>query len=258
MNNPSIPITNWDTVLYENKHAFVWQYGEDLLQLLNPQRGEQILDLGCGTGQLTEKIRNFGAEVMGIDDAPTMIKKAKHNYPHLKFDVGDAKSFQVEKPLDAVFSNAVLHWIPEAEAVIGCVHQALKVGGRFIAEFGGKGNVQEITTAIAFALNSMGVEKQSPWYFPSIGEYASLLENQGFEVRYATLFPRPTPLAEGDAGMRNWIQMFAGSFLLGLSQEEQKRVIQIAEERLKPSLYSDGSWTADYRRIRIVVIKTGA
>jgi trans-aconitate methyltransferase len=133
---------NWNAALYENKHAFVWQYGEDLLQLLNPKQGERILDLGCGTGQLTEKIATFGAVVMGIDNAPAMIEKARQNYPHLRFDVADARNFQVEQPLDAVFSNAALHWIKEPDAVINCVHQALKPGGRFVAEFGGKGNVQ--------------------------------------------------------------------------------------------------------------------
>lgn len=137
---------NWNAALYEDKHAFVWQYGEDLLQLLNPKQQERILDLGCGTGQLTEKIATFGAVVMGIDNAPAMISKAKQNYPHLQFDVADARNFQVEQPLDAVFSNAALHWIKEPDAVIRSVHQALKPGGRFVAEFGGKGNVQAITT----------------------------------------------------------------------------------------------------------------
>lgn len=115
MNNIST-INNWNAVLYEDKHAFVWQYGEDLLQLLNPQPGESILDLGCGTGQLTEKIAQVGAEVMGVDYASTMIEKARQNYPHIRFDVADATNFHVDKPLDAVFSNAALHWVKEADS----------------------------------------------------------------------------------------------------------------------------------------------
>jgi len=71
------------------------------------------LDLGCGTGQLTDKIATFGAEVRGIDHSPAMIEKARQNYPHLQFDIADARNFQVEQPLDAIFSNAVLHWIKE-------------------------------------------------------------------------------------------------------------------------------------------------
>jgi len=247
---------NWDTTSYESKHAFVWQYGEDLLTLLNPQAGERILDLGCGTGQLTEKIALVGAEVLGVDHTPTMIEKARQNYPHLHFEVGDATNFQVAQPLDAVFSNAVLHWVKSPAQAVACIHQALKPGGRFVAEFGGRGNIEAIATAILRTLASMGIpEPPNPWYNPSIGEYTTLLEQQNFDVIHATLFPRPTPLAEGDAGMANWIQMFASGFLAGLSANQKNQLIKSVEAQLKPSLYSQGTWTADYRRIRIVAIK---
>ncbi|MEH2382236.1 MAG: methyltransferase domain-containing protein [Nostoc sp.] len=257
MNNLSIPNNYWDTSLYEDKHAFVWQYGEDLLKFLNPQPGESILDLGCGTGQLTEKIAQAGAEVMGVDHASTMIEKARQNYPHIRFDVADATNFQVDKLLDAVFSNAVLHWVKEADSAIASIHQSLKPGGRFVGEFGGKGNVEAIVTALESALEAFNISAQTlnPWYFPSIGEYATLLEQQGFDVIYAILFTRPTPLAEGEAGMANWIQMFASSFLAELSGEQQTQVIRAVKEQLKPTLYQQGTWTADYRRIRIVAIK---
>ncbi|MBE8967964.1 methyltransferase domain-containing protein [Nostocales cyanobacterium LEGE 12452] len=257
MNNISTS-NNWDTSLYEDKHAFVWQYGEDLLKLLNPQPGESILDLGCGTGQLTEKIAQAGADVWGIDSAPAMIEKARENYPDIRFDVANAANFQVDKPFDAVFSNAVLHWVKEADSAIASIHQSLKPGGRFVAEFGGKGNVLAIVTALYSALESIGIPQaqvENPWYYPSIGEYASLLENQGFDIIYAILFPRPTPLAEGETGIANWIKMFASPFLAGLSPEQQIQIIPVVEEYLKPTLYQQGTWTADYRRIRIVAVK---
>ncbi|MEH2001671.1 MAG: methyltransferase domain-containing protein [Nostoc sp.] len=257
MNNLSIPKNYWDAALYEDKHAFVWQYGEDLLKFLNPQPGESILDLGCGTGQLTEKIAQAGADVWGIDSAPAMIEKARENYPDIRFDVANAANFQVDKPLDAVFSNAVLHWVKEADSAIASIHQSLKPGGRFVAEFGGKGNIKAIATALESALEAFNIPAQAlnPWYFPSIAEYASLLEQQGFDVIYAMLFARPTPLADGEAGMANWIGMFASTFLAGLSSEQQIQVIRVIEEYLKPTLYRQGTWIADYRRIRIVAIK---
>jgi trans-aconitate 2-methyltransferase len=257
MNNLPLLDNNWNTDLYEDKHAFVWQYGENLLKVLNPKPGESILDLGCGTGQLTEKIAQAGAEVIGIDRAFSMIETARQNYPHLRFDVADARDFHVLKPLDAVFSNAVLHWIKEADAAIASIHQALKPGGRFVAEFGGKGNVQAIVTALYSALEAIAISPQAlnPWYFPSIGEYATLLEQQGFDVTYATLFARPTPLTEGEAGMANWLEMFADAFLAGLSADQKIQIIRTVEEHLLPTLYQEGNWTADYRRIRIVAIK---
>ena len=249
---------SWNTALYEQNHAFVWQYGESLLNLLAPQAGERIIDLGCGTGQLTAKIAESGAFVQGIDSSLSMISTAKTNYPHLDFAVADARDFQVEVPLDAVFSNAVLHWIKQPDAVINCVEKALKPGGRFVAEFGGQGNVGAIVRALLCVLSEIGFsepESLNPWYFPSIGEYALLLENQGFEVSYAVLFDRPTLLEGGSAGMVNWIEMFAGGFLSGLSHEVRSRAILAVAERLQPTLYQDASWTADYRRLRVVAVK---
>ena len=249
---------NWNTTLYEDKHGFVWEYGEALIELLAPQPGESILDLGCGTGQLTNKIAATGAKVIGIDRSKDMIIQAKQNYPQLKFEVADATNFQVEQPLDAVFSNAVLHWIKAPEAVINCIRQALKPRGRFVAEFGGKGNVKQIVLALTGTLENFGYSSlaaTNPWYFPSISEYTSLLEQCGLEVTYAHLFDRLTPLEEGDTGLANWLKMFAGSFLAGLSIEQEKRIIEEATAKLRSNLYSDGIWKVDYRRIRIVAVK---
>ncbi|MDZ7962732.1 MAG: methyltransferase domain-containing protein [Aulosira sp. DedQUE10] len=265
MTNFSVPNNDWNTALYQDKHAFVWQYGEDLLKLLNPQPGESILDLGCGTGQLTEKISQAGAEVWGIDRAPAMIEKARQNYPHLRFDVADATNFQVEQPVDAVFSNAVLHWVKQADLAIASIHQALKLEGRFVAEFGGQGNTQAIITALYSAMEAIPTvscanaipqpQTLNPWYYPSIAGYATLLEQQGFEVIYANLYPRPTPLADKEAGLANWIKMFGSAFFVGMSAEQQAQVIQHVEDSLRPTLYQEGTWIADYRRIRILAIK---
>ncbi|MEA5570344.1 class I SAM-dependent methyltransferase [Calothrix sp. UHCC 0171] len=259
---------NWDTNLYEDKHAFVWKYGEDLLNLLSSQPGENILDLGCGTGQLTAKIAETGAKVLGIDADAAMIAKAKANYLYpnldlnldLNFAVADARSFAFQTNFDAVFSNAALHWIPDADAVITCIYQALKPGGRFVAEFGGQGNVKFITDALKEALQEIDFDSQafpisSLWYFPSVGDYATRLEKQGFDVIYAVLLNRPTKLSDGDAGLQNWLLMFASRFLCMLSPEQQKQVIHTTEQLLKPSLYRDGVWSADYRRIRVLGIK---
>ncbi len=187
-----------------------------------------------------------------------MIATALQNYPHLDFRVADATNFQVDQLFDAVFSNAVLHWIKQPDAAIYCIREALKVGGRFVAEFGGKGNVQAIFAAVCSALAELGhasPEALSPWYYPSIGDYATRLEKQGFEVTSAVLFDRPTPLEGGDEGMANWLEMFADAFLSGLSDTERIQVFKSVEKRLQPILYRDGTWFADYRRFRVVAIK---
>ncbi|MDY7014892.1 MAG: class I SAM-dependent methyltransferase [Cyanobacteriota bacterium] len=252
----------WNTSLYESKHEFVWHYGSELIELLAPQPDERILDLGCGTGQLTQQIAASGAIAIGIDNSPSAIARAKENYPHLQFLVAEGTNFSVEEPFDAVFSNAALHWMKNAQGVIRCIWQALNPGGRFVAEFGGKGNVRQIVAALetVFGERDRGAARAlatacNPWYFPSIGEYATLLEQQGFQVTNAVLFERPTRLEDGERGMRNWLEMFGQSWLLTIPERERETVIQHIQEQLQPKLYREEAWWVDYRRLRIIAYK---
>jgi ubiquinone/menaquinone biosynthesis C-methylase UbiE len=248
----------WDAELYDSKHSFVSNLAADLVELLFPKPREWILDIGCGTGHLTAKIANSGAEVVGIDSAATMIEQARSHYPNLQFEVANATNLQFPERFDAVFSNAVLHWIKEPEKVVAGIYRVLKPGGRFVAEFGGKGNVKIIFTAILNAMQAAGypvTEALNPWYFPSIGEYGTLLEQHGLQLTFASLFERPTPLNDGDKGMQNWIKMFANSIFQALPADKQTNVLADIEERLRPHLYIDGTWFADYKRIRVIAVK---
>ena len=248
----------WDTKLYEDKHAFVWEYGSNLIEILAPKEGESILDLGCGTGQLTNQIAETGAEVVGIDNSSEMIAKASTNYPNLNFAIADGTNFAFEEQFDAVFSNAALHWIKPPEAAIECIQQVLKPGGRLVAEFGGKGNVEQIINAINEVIeeNKYAIASLiNPWYFPSIGEYSTLLEQAGLEVNYATLFERLTPLKGGEEGMKNWLTMFAGSIIEDIKSDRSQKIIAAIEKKLSPNLWKDYTWFADYKRIRIIAKK---
>jgi trans-aconitate 2-methyltransferase len=248
----------WNAALYDDKHSFVWKHGAALLELLQPRAGERILDVGCGTGHLTAQLTAAGADVVGIDHSPAMIEQARANYPQLRFDVADARAFAYPEPFDAVFSNAVLHWIKEPERVVPCVQRALKAGGRFVAEFGGKGNVQAIFAALQGAARQLGYEPLiSPWYFPSISAYTGLLERSGLEVTYAKLFERPTAL-EGENGMRNWVHMFAGEYLRTIRPDQRDEFLRLVEEAVRTELYWDETWYADYRRLRVVANRTDA
>jgi trans-aconitate methyltransferase len=247
----------WDAKFYETKHAVVFKAAADLVDLLAPVAHERILDLGCGTGQLTAEIAKRGARVIGIDQSPDMVAQAQRNFPDVWFEVGDATAFKTTQPFDAVFSNAVLHWIKRPTDVIARVWDALRPGGRFVAEFGGKGNVDAIVRAAQQALSEQGrlvLPDDTPWYFPSIAEYAGLLEAQGFEVTFAHLFDRPTKL-EGDAGMRNWITQFGSHFIDGLDDPELDDFLTRLEQLLRPTSFHDGVWIADYRRLRLVAVK---
>ena len=239
---------NWNATAYQKQHSYVWQHGESLLELLKAQPGEQIIDLGCGTGQLTEKIAATGAKVVGLDSDRAMIAQAQSNYPNIQFQVADATHFELEKPADAIFSNAVLHWVTDAATAASQIAKSLKPGGRFVAEFGGHGNVKTILDA----LSQVTGERLQPWYFPTISEYTALLERNGLEVVYATLFDRPTPL--GEAGLAGWLSMFGQRFFSALPEQKWQEITKAVEEEARP-LYQNNQWVADYRRIRVVAIK---
>ena len=248
---------SWDAGLYEERHAFVWKHGASLVELLSPQPGERIFDLGCGTGHLTARIAESGARVVGLDASEEMLAQARATYPHLEFRVADAREFTVESAFSAVFSNATLHWVRPAEAAIRRIRAALEPGGRFVAEFGGRGNVRLISQATQAALERLGLPiPEFPWYFPGIAEYATLLEAEGLEVRFATLFDRPTPL-EGEQGLRHWIRMFGGRFLNTVPPARQEAFFSQVEEIARPDLFQGGTWVADYRRLRVVAVVLG-
>ena len=246
----------WDAELYEAKHGFVWQFGESLIQLLNPQPGEHVLDLGCGPGQLTNSLAEEGAVVLGLDSSPEMIGQARQNFPKLHFTLQDATAMQFDEEFDAIFSNAALHWILDASGAARAMAKALRKQGRFVAELGGKGNIRRIVSAIHATLVE---RKQSVpaarTYFPSLGEYSYLLEQAGFEVHFAHLFDRPTPL-DGPHGMRDWLRQFGWYFFEGLPVNEREQALHETVERLRPELCEDGVWAADYRRLRIVAHKS--
>jgi trans-aconitate methyltransferase len=244
----------WDAGLYDDKHSFVWKLAAAVLELLDAQSGERILDLGCGTGHLTAKIAETGAHVVGIDRSPEMIHQAKEKYPSLRFEVMDAREIQLEGNFDAVFSNATLHWIKEPERVISGIKRLLRLGGRFVAEFGGKGNTGELLKAIQHAWQKLGIAGPvpQPWYYPTVAEYAGLLEQHGFEVTQAALIDRPTPLDDGQRGLRNWLDMFGGAFVEGLPDATREHLLAEIERELRPKLFRDDHWVMDYRRLRVV------
>ena len=181
-------MSEWNPALYQSGHAFVYQHGRGLDELLAPKPGERVLDAGCGTGQLTYEIAQAGARVLGIDNSAAMIEQARQNYPEIEFRQSDITALPFRNEFDAVFSNAVLHWVPEADRAARAIAGSLKPGGRFVAEFGGHGNTRAFLQAIWAALEALQSERVNPWYYPTIGEYAGVLEWQGFEVRFVRSF----------------------------------------------------------------------
>ena len=248
----------WNAELYDDKHAFVFHYGQNVLDVLEIKPGERILDLGCGTGHLTSEIQQLGGDVVGIDSSAEMIAQAKSIYPGIDFRVANGADFQFDKQFDAVFSNATLHWIHEADEVIKCVYNCLKPGGRFVAEMGGKDNMAIMIAATQKVLLKYGYKELAErqiWYFPSLGEYTGKLEAGGFRVTFATHFDRDTLLQDGRTGVGKWLNMFGQLFLEGIAESQKQQIINEITDLLEPDYQKDGNWYADYKRLRFIAVK---
>jgi trans-aconitate methyltransferase len=247
---------SWDPENYARNARFVSDLGAAVVELLAAQRGERILDLGCGDGALTRKLVDLGCEVVAVDSSALQVEAARKL--GLDARVMSAEALPFDEEFDAVFSNAVLHWIKTADPMLAAVFRSLKQEGRFVAEFGGYGCVHKIRTALVQALDRRGIDGEAhvPWYFPTPGEYATRLERAGFRVDSIALIPRPTPLPGDIIG---WLETFAQSFLQGLPDVERAEYLQEVRTVLKPQLReSTGIWVADYVRLRFAAVKVPA
>ena len=246
----------WNTKDYANNFSFVASYGESMIDMIDRRDGMTCLDLGCGNGRLTGKLKNAGFDVIGMDDSADQIRKAREDYPDLIFRVGNAVDFTLEKPVDVIFSNAVFHWIDAGQQpkMLQCIFKALKPGGQLVFEMGGKGNNALIHGSLMKAFEKRGRSYHFPFYFPSIGEYAVLMEQAGFLVRSAVLFDRKTPLA-GPDGLYDWMRMFVVAPFRGIPEEERTEIYREVVEDLRPVLCENGQWFADYVRLRCKAVR---
>lgn len=236
----------WCATQYAHHAAFVPALGAPLVDRLDPRPGERVLDLGCGDGTLTLQIAARGAAVVGIDASADMVAAARARGVDARQE--RAESLPFVREFDAVFSNAVLHWIKNADAVAASVARALKPGGRFVGEFGGHTNIAAITVALRAVLPKYGIDAPSDWYYPTPDAYRIVLERAGFAVDDIALVPRPTPLPTGMAG---WLETFRGTILDAIAPERRQAAKDEIIALLKPALCDEQDrWTADYVRLR--------
>jgi SAM-dependent methyltransferase len=243
----------WSAGSYDTHARFVSDLAGGVLEWLAPKAGERILDLGCGDGVLTADLRDSGVDVVGVDSSEDFVAAAKARGLDARLMDGEALDFGPE--FDAVFSNAALHWMPRADQVASGIARALKPGGRFVAEFGGHGNVAAIVTAMRAVGQNRGgdLTLANPWYFPAPQVYQAVLERHGFSVRRIALIPRPVVLKTGIEG---WLMLFRKPFFAQFGDGAQQ-ALQETVELLRPALCdAEGNWTADYVRLRVEAVKT--
>lgn len=240
----------WDAKTYDHRFSFVTRGGDSLIDLLDPQPDERILDLGCGTGELTAAIAERGATVVGLDADSHMIERARERFSAIEFVQGDGHDFSLGR-FDAVFSNAALHWLTRPRDVTNAVRRALREGGRFVAEQGGAGNVAQTSAILNAARIDAGAEAlPSPWYFPTVAEHATLLESTGFRVAAMFHFDRPSELANSPDGVGEWARVFGTMFFADLAPDAQVAFFASARRRSAPLQRPDGTTVLDYVRLR--------
>ena len=220
---------DWNAKGYQKDFAFVPKYGEAVLDLIDAAPGALAVDLGCGNGGLTGKLIERGYRVVGVDASAPMLALAKERYPDTTFLQADACTFQLPEQADVIFSNAVLHWIDAAKQneLIANIASQLKPGGQLVCEFGGKGCAETVHAALEKIFAAHGLTYRRTFYFPTVGEYAPMLERHGLQVRAALLFDRPTPQQTED-GLADWIRMFDKAPFAGVSEELQETIIREA------------------------------
>lgn len=242
----------WDPLAYADNGAFVHGLAGGVLEWLAAQAGESILDLGCGDGQLTQRIAATGARVKGVDASPEMIAAARAR--GVAADQAKAESLPyADGAFDVVFSNAALHWVRDQNAMLAEVRRVLKPGGRFVAETGGHGNIAAIRVALMDVLARHGYAGQEDGvnYYPTPEIYTRSLERHGFRVDRMALIPRPTLLAQ--SGMSGWLRTFRHGVLESLPEALRETVIEETVALLAPVLCDeDGNWTGDYVRLRFI------
>lgn len=241
----------WSAASYAENARFVSDLGAEILSWLDPRAGMRVLDVGCGDGALTARIAAAGADVVGIDLSASLLEAARGRGLDVRETNVTAMPFEAE--FDAVFSNAVLHWVMEPERAVARMRSALKPDGRLVAEFGGHGNVAAIVTAMRAAARLHGGDTSlaAPWFYPTAAEYAALLENGGFKVLRSGLYPRQTPLPTGISG---WLTTFRAPFFAQFGDRADVVKADV-EELLRPALCDkSGNWTADYVRLRVEAV----
>lgn len=204
-------MTDWDATRYHRVSEPQFDWGQRVIARLKPAAGERILDLGCGTGRLTQEIlRAAGGDrlrVIGLDRSGSMLAVARADpagpETSIRYVQADGAALPFARAFDAVFSAATLHWIHDHPAVFRSVAGALDAGGRFVAQCGGKGNLQhmlEHTTAIAAdpPYREHFAGWRDPWNFADAETTAARLAAAGLTDVETWLEESPVDLATPD------------------------------------------------------------
>ncbi len=248
-------LRDWDASAYERLSAPIEAMGRDVLSRLELDGGETVLDAGCGSGRVTAMLleRLPAGRVVAVDQAPSMVEHARQALPEDRTTVfcADLLDLELDEPVDAVFSNAVFHWVPDHDALFARLHAALRPGGPLVAQCGGEGNVEHFHEAA----KAVGAEEpyadhlagwQGPWNFAGAEQTAERLERAGFTEIETWLEPYPITPEDPASYLRT---VCLGHHLEQLPEDLRAAYVEAVRERCGTEL--------DYVRLNIVCRRPG-
>jgi trans-aconitate 2-methyltransferase len=230
---------DWDAETYDRVSLPQQEWALAVIERLALRGDETVVDAGCGTGRVTRLLleRLPRGHVIGVDVSPSMIALAREALgERAELVVCDLLDLELERPVDAVFSNATFHWIRDHERLFARLHAALRPGGRLVAQCGGRGNIaevvdvgEEVLASDPFAPHFEGWERA--WRFAGPEETEELLTAAGFAEVRCWLQAAPTRIARGEA--RNYQRAVClDPYLDRLPEELHEPFIDAVCERL--------------------------
>ena len=208
-------MTDWDAVTYDRVAEVQEEWGREVLARLDLRGDETVLDAGCGSGRVTKLLleRLPEGRVIGVDAAPSMIAKAREAIgrdERVELEVRDLLDLELDRDVDAIFSNATFHWILDHNRLFARLFAALRPGGALEAQCGGQDNVAEFVRAIESAEGDERFSQYlrgipSTYNFASVGDTQARLARAGFDAKpvwldnrsYAPSEPAPFVRASG-------------------------------------------------------------
>jgi trans-aconitate 2-methyltransferase len=254
---------SFDGTLYAANTAHHRAHDADILGDLPLTPGTSVLDLGCGSGDLTASLVPLvapGGRVVGVDVSASQIEHARAHHDGAEFLVGRAQDVGDLFPpasFDVVVSVATLHWVPDADqpSALRGVASVLRPGGVLRIDMGGAGQIEAARELLDEVSARFG-GPASPWYFPSASGYRGRLEAAGLGVRRARLGTQRRPFPDA-AAFDGWLRsQILPAYLPGIAPERHSDFAQAClTAGIDQLRRGDGSYDQDYVRLDVLAVR---
>jgi trans-aconitate 2-methyltransferase len=247
-----MPGTPWDAATYDRSSTPQQRWSGEVLERLDGLAPDaRVLDVGCGTGRMAEALLQLvpRGRVLAIDASAEMVALARERLGD-RADVWtcDVLDLELGEPVDAIVSNATLHWVPDHDRMWGRLAAALRPGGVLETQCGGRGNIARVREAIEAAARECAPELSgwSPWCYAAPEETEARLRAAGFAEATAWLQERPTTPEDVNAFVRTSI---LPAHLARLPEARREPFAAAVVARVTPPL--------DYVRLNVSAVRVG-